>query len=254
VSNIVIPSYVSKKHRAARHLAEITELVSVYAASRPFRVGTGPADERGLCERYLEFTRQPGDEIAIAVGDFMHNVRSGLNHLAAACTDDEHQRSVQFPIFTTDPGLYQGPDTRNSWKRQTAGIAPAAYAAIDALQPFRSPQNQTIANGLTLVEDISNTDKHRELIILATALSEPIVTVVAPNGQRFPIHNEGAIAGGSRIGPDRFHPDIQLEIDGTPWVAVSLPDGGHADLMVALPTILSAFGEVIDALAPHTIR
>jgi hypothetical protein len=97
------PSYYLKFQRAEEHFDLIEPLILRYVDAHPYLVSMGVEDENHCSFRYVHFTNEPSDLIAVVAGDVIHNLRSGLNHLAAACTTSNHWRRVQFPIFDSDP-------------------------------------------------------------------------------------------------------------------------------------------------------
>ncbi len=264
----VVPSYVLKMQRAEQHLAEAQRMIADYIDSHPYEVAKSVEDDQGGSVRTLRFTKQPGDELAVVIGDFIHNIRSGLNHLAVACTPRENWRKVQFPIFARDPferdpttGQYlQGSkdrsDARGAWSRHTAGMSPEAVAAIKWLQPFNSGLYDLNLHGLLLLEDFSNADKHRELVIIASALRDPTITVTGLDGIPRPLTIPGNANNGAQIGTISFPCEVNVEITGTPLVIAAVGEPlAYVELPGALVTILTACRDgVIPRLRPYVIH
>lgn len=266
--SLIVPSYLLKMQRAEKHLAEAEGIIADYVESHPYEVGVGVADEHGRSIRTLRFTKQPSDDLAIVIGDFVHNVRSGLNHLAAACTPRENWKKVQFPIFSSDsfekdPAtgdfLHQGKrgtDARSAWKNQITGMSGEAVAAFKRLQPFDPGIEDPRFHGLALVEGFSNTDKHRELLILGFGLRDATLTFILPNGERVQHLVRGDLNNGAQItGRATIGPEVQVQITGTPLVVAAIGEQhGYVELPRALRIILEACrNDAIPALTPYAI-
>ncbi len=99
-------------------------------------------DADQLADRYIwNMTDSPPDHVALLVGDALHNLRSSLDHLVWALSEqsghtiaNQDARQISFPILTN-------PD---SWDNVSAVklqyVDPAAQVIIETLQPY----NQTL--------------------------------------------------------------------------------------------------------------
>jgi hypothetical protein len=235
-------------------------LIADYVDLRPYVVGEGVEDDQGRSMRFLHFTVQPSDELAIVIGDLIHNVRSALNHLAAACSPRENWRSVQFPIFEEDPSTILDPQRRksalNAWNRQTTGMTKAARAALKTLQPYYPGLDNKTFHGLSIVEELSNTDKHRELVVTGFGLRDPTITTTI-NGLKLRSKTvSGDMNDGAKITTEPFPREVKMEIEGTTLVVVSMGEkGGHVELPSALYTVIRACRKcAIPTLLPHVLR
>lgn len=102
------------------------------------------------------------DAVSIA-GDIVHNLRSGLDHLAqhlAAVGDpnltDKELRQIEFPIAET-VAKYESDKAR-----KVKGITREAVDAIDRLKPYKSGNDS-----LWRIHELDNIDKHRALFTMA---------------------------------------------------------------------------------------
>ena len=68
-----------------------------YTRRHPYRARPRMEGKRKVYR--LEYTRQPDDELAVIAGDFVYNIRSALDHLAASMVPSKNRYSVAFPIF-----------------------------------------------------------------------------------------------------------------------------------------------------------
>lgn len=106
----------------------------------------------------------------LLLGDALHNVRCALDHMAwhlvviggSPPRKIEDQRRVGFPIYDTASGFAKGIRTR------IPGVSPAQQAIIERHQPHHRGKGAG-KHPLALLQDLNNTDKHRELRTLVAA-------------------------------------------------------------------------------------
>jgi hypothetical protein len=155
------------------------------------------------------------------VGDCLHNLRSALDHLAfqlsaANCEGQQRarvERATAFPIFDDAERFgerdRQGRPSRRSglWKMQ--GMAEEVREAIEALQPFNSSVPAGQYSYLSLLRDLSDTDKHREPQLVVPILARGTIEisgegVIAKNLQisRGPLVAGGVLATASLSGSE----------------------------------------------------
>lgn len=240
-----VPSFFLKLQRAEKHVAEAEAMIAAYVSSHPYEVGKGMEGEDGRSVRFLRFTEQPDNMLAVVIGDVIHNLRSALNHLAAACTPRENWDRVQFPIFERDPATIEELNWRKAslkaWNRQTSGMIPEAVAALQTLQPYYTGFDQKTWHGLSIVEELSNTDKHRELVITGSGLRNPMITKTVNGTALQPERAVGNVNDGAKITTETFPREVAMQIKGTVLVVVSLGEhGGHAELPSALHAVIRA--------------
>ena len=118
-------------------MGEIRDFLNVHSDKIVVR-----RDADRLVDRYIwNMTDPPPDHVALLVGDSLHNLRSSLDHLVWALSEQRGQtiakrdaRRISFPILTN-------PD---NWDKISAVklqyVDPAAQAIIETLQPY----NQTL--------------------------------------------------------------------------------------------------------------
>jgi hypothetical protein len=119
----------------------------------------------------------PPRRFGVLIGDVLHNMRSALDHLAwqlVLLNGSQPGRATAFPILDS-PADYQ-----RAAPRMLAGIAPSHAAEIKSVPPFNSPFGS--ADVLSVVRDLSNSDKHR---VLATTIgwAEHLQPVFYPDGR-----------------------------------------------------------------------
>src|SRR5688572_12484690 len=90
-------SFDLKIDRAEEHLKELEHAVGRYCDRHPYKaVERMEGNQQGSVWR-LRFTEQPDPWLTVIAGDFLYNVRSGLDHLAAALVPE--QDWDYFPIY-----------------------------------------------------------------------------------------------------------------------------------------------------------
>lgn len=140
---------------------------------------------------------------SLALGDVVHSARSALDSLVwelCQLTGEriEKPELVQFPIAST------GGDFR-SRKRALVTMPNEQLGRIRSIQPFAQPSGG--GDVLSLVRDISNTDKHRGAVpsnAVSGSISFPIVI--------------------PRAEPNSSPKEILVQMDQSPWVP-ELKDG-----------------------------
>ncbi|MEV4705411.1 hypothetical protein [Actinoplanes sp. NPDC049316] len=114
------------------------------------------------------------EAISLHVGDIVHGLRGALDHLAwqLACAHgpmtEQQERAIQFPIHD-DPAKFRG--------NRTAGCyEPADWARVETYQPFLGLNGRSdsysgaYVHQLAHLQELSNTDKHRQLsLVLLTS-------------------------------------------------------------------------------------
>lgn len=202
-----------------------------YVDSHPYTVRSVIEDD-GQAYR-LHFTAGvQNTEIPVIAADVVHNIRSGLDHLAAALVPPQCRGDGAFPILwhrVWEPDV-QGEDkqrtrARKRWRDLTRHMDPGAVAVLKEYQP-PDARVQPIGtlNLLSVINKLSNTDKHEQFPTHVPGLRYP-VTVRCRQVDGRP--GEGVVDQG----PDRLVEDqtdiqglpegaVDVEIEGAPLVAL----------------------------------
>jgi hypothetical protein len=118
----------------------------------------------------------PAVEWGVLTGEIVHNLRSGLDHLAyALCLDHAPSktppRNTEFPIFWDEDRF---DDVKTGGGRyKIRGMSWEAQSAIRDLQPFNAGRLPK-AQSLWLLQEMSNIDKHRHVHL--AVLGYPAIT------------------------------------------------------------------------------
>jgi hypothetical protein len=114
------------------------------------------------------------EEVSLRVGDIVHGLRGALDHLAWQLANgrepigDADARKIQFPIHN-DPAKFRSNRTADFYGGND-------WAQIEQYQPFKGPNGRpdsysaAYVHQLEHLQELSNTDKHRQLpIVLLTS-------------------------------------------------------------------------------------
>ena len=171
-------SWWLKIKRAEAHAKEIEGLVAPFNVIRPYAVSR---TIEGKPEQYVYrgWDDTELDEwIPVVMGDFLHDVRSALDHMRAALVPNNRKSRGYFPIFTEDfdaegpPVLcpecgqnLKGEQSASArWSTYTRGMDPVGCrlpvreSAVP--RPERNPSHHTLA----IVGSLNNADKHKDLV------------------------------------------------------------------------------------------
>jgi hypothetical protein len=183
---------------------------------------------------------QPPPEWGPLLGDFVHNLRSALDHLAIALVLSNKPtakvKSIAFPMFAQDPFRPNAPAAdKAAWKKRVKGMSTQQVAAIKAVQPFNNPLPANLADTLTVLNTLSNTDKHRRLIPVGGVAGET-VTLVPRKMDGWQLHTttetipvgliqDGAVVARFRITPLEPNPDVDVDIGAQVGIGITLEEG-----------------------------
>ncbi len=161
----------AKLDRAQEHLRALHDELPRFVDEKPHRF-VGYIDPQA--SRYsirVGIEKDPPLLWSIIVGDFVHNIRSALDHLlcqlvilSGVTPDNGHQ----FPIFTSEP---TGGKPLATWNRMTKGLRSDILDAVKKVQPYTSG-DRAKENALALLNGLSNEDKHRLPLATVTAIEQ----------------------------------------------------------------------------------
>jgi hypothetical protein len=162
----------AKLERAESHIralnASIVEVSGDDLKSVP--LGRKYEPEHGAVVYRVERAPQIRESWGLLIGDALHNLRGGLDHLwwQLATSNlgreptEEEAKDVQFPIFSK-PEMWAG-------HRFLKYVDPKLANKIEPLQPYNAPAGEVYALGALGV--LSNIDKHRILHAVARPAAE----------------------------------------------------------------------------------
>lgn len=156
--------------RAAEHMYVLQEKIAEFYISHAYAAKTEFDPNLGKFRTSVWITDKP-DPMGTIIGDFLHNLRSALDHLARAIVIHDGAKpssvpgcSTQFPILTDrirDEAGQVVPVTIFT-KRGTA-ISDESRAILEDVQPYSCTQGDPKDMALAVLSKLNNIDKHRLL-------------------------------------------------------------------------------------------
>jgi hypothetical protein len=137
---------------------------------RPYAFIVNVDMETGAHRIHAEVLNPPPPILSVIVGNVLHNLRSGLDHLAwelVIRAGGKPGRHTKFPICDTEGAWVSEVVRRRRDKDRKSpldGIEPegAIWRFIEAVQPFKGA---IYAEAMSALRVLSNADKHRRLLI-----------------------------------------------------------------------------------------
>jgi len=154
---------LAKLDWAEKHLAKLdSEIQAFYAGSveegKPYVVRSEFRPDTSEYVFWIEVLREPPIDLGLIFGDFVHSVRSALDHLvcqlARLNTPTSDCASTQYPIRQSHASFQR--DVPNYLK----GVRAAHRTAIEDTQPYKSG-SKAPHHFLSLLSDLDIVDKHR---------------------------------------------------------------------------------------------
>jgi enamine deaminase RidA (YjgF/YER057c/UK114 family) len=240
-------SWRRKVDRAEEHLRDFVERITPFQERRTYPVSEGfegEGDERHYVRR-VNFPEPHDPMLAILAGEIMFNARSALDHLAAALVPASGRtrrivKDTQFPIFSVDvdevdplTGKHAHRNERANFERMTKGFPARAVPLVKGLQPYMlSPKVDPAHHAFSILADLQNADKHRQLVIVATGLEDPVIRHITPSGLVVYESDVGGLPAdrilqnGAAVdrSPDNDLSGVDVEVEGT--LALVVGEGG----------------------------
>ena len=229
------PSYLLKLDWAQKHLDHLNAEIEAFSSSHPYTVAKR---REGKTEVWrLTFTPALSTDVSLIGADFVHNVRSALDHLTAALVPASRRDKTYFPIFWE--GVWDPPEEgddaqalidRSRWETIVKKMKPEAVAVLQGLQPYRgyTPQSEK-THLLSSLNRLWNADKHTRLPYVATGLSHATITFTLADGSAHVMVDEepGGLGDDAKLTWGGSGRVVDVNITGTMEVAVrvAMPDG-----------------------------
>jgi len=171
-------SPLAKLERAGEHLTAFDQLLARCLQEHPYEVISEENPQSGEKQLRMRIGGHPPLDITLShlVGEYATALRSSLNHLmwALQIGDPPKPNQIEFPIFDT-PGQY----TKES-ARKFGLASDDAKTAIELMQPYHAAEatdpssvyeilspNPSHSHPLWRLHRLSNTDKHRIIVVVA---------------------------------------------------------------------------------------
>jgi hypothetical protein len=222
---------------ASKHFEVLDRKGRAWEKSHPYRV-------RGQLDREareyvggLTVNPRPHPELSLLLGDFVHNLRSALDHLVWQLVIANGQvpgKSNQFPVATTEA----------EWKRCVKelgwlkGVEAEAVAVIKRLQPYCG-KGTAAKHLLAALNALDISDKHHVLATGALGIVPPDIEQGRAWG--YTVHNgEGALSGFSLWIP---FPVIEDDADFMKFRFESMSSDFEMEMKDDLAALELRFGE-----------
>lgn len=168
-----------KINRAQDHLDALNMKVDALERRQPYRFRTSSNLDRTRHEVRAVVQEEFPATWGLDVGDFVHNLRSALDHLVWSLVLSHGAtptNRTEFPIFLEEA------DYRRGAVQKIAGLPADVMSEFEALQPYRCPvaDIEAALQPLWLVQQMDIVDKHRLLHLVrciadSTELTTPDV-------------------------------------------------------------------------------
>jgi hypothetical protein len=250
----------SKFERALQQRSEMQAQVQTFAGSDFFEIAT-ERDYLGRIVGRAVNVKAPDDELSLLIGEFVHSLRSGLDHLvhqlARHTTPNlpaSWAKSSAFPIFKNGPE-FRGEKQGRGASSKMRGLSPLAKRSLEHLQPYHR-RGTPMLWALWQLEELSNLDKHRDMPLtgalpaqgsVSIKFNAPGVTVV---GQRIfpgPIEERRRLIGIMAENVTRPS-DLELDLHVKPAVAFDRKADPPSVRGWPLPTVIDG---ILMALGAH---
>lgn len=170
---MTLAGIMAKWDRAHAHLEALQHEIAVFFDGDPYSFGEYLDCEAGEYGLRIEMNTPLPLAWSVIVGDYIHNLRSALDHLAwqlVLVSGGKPSERTQFPIFMAEPtGRAIG-----RWDQMVAGMVEPVVAQIRDVQPYAAG-DQAKQHTLAILNALSNIDKHRLPLarVAAIAAHEP---------------------------------------------------------------------------------
>lgn len=269
-------SWWLKIKRAQQHMVEINRCAGAYAQRHPYEVVRLPKSKRNPKRwRYKLVMESPDAMVAIMLGDFIHNLRSALDHIVVACSVPKHRKSASFPVLYEDVfardahGEFIHPDAerREDFRTALRGLERRAHplAMVLAAQPYKSadPANHIFG----ILSRLENADKHRRLIAVGAGLRGATMNVtsrgIPQSTHGVPWHQflyaDAQVLSFTVANPSIVESDVKVQAHGTASINIEVTGiGGNESATYNLRTImLKSLRDVrlfLKMMEPYVIR
>lgn len=219
------PGNELKLGRAARHFKDVEALIAGYRTPNPYEIRREENPDTGL-SFWIALKKEPDDDIALAAGDCIHNLRSALDHIIYELSchmRKKHVGGTAFPIFI-NPKDWDAKSFGSRRFKTYSGcyklraIPDAARDWIELLQPYKgSDPMYWLRDSLLELHKLDITDKHRNLNLVVGKLPN-IGVGYGYDGPALKVTyvHQGRLKEGTETLLLRFDPTVDLKVDVHP--------------------------------------
>jgi hypothetical protein len=161
VDKATLDGVLAKLGRAEEHLDALDARIGAYFARKPYASVREYDPQHGARLAGIRITERPPADLALVIGDYLHNLRSALDHLAwqlVIASDGKPSKRTEFPIYK-NAAVY---------KKRTSGtaihplVSPDIGVLVESVQPYHEG-DRALLHPLWVLHELSNIDKHRTL-------------------------------------------------------------------------------------------
>ena len=262
-------SWTLKLDRAEKHLVELAGRIDVVDVHSGLYRVEGPEKAEGYEDVWvfrLHVTPDPDPELAVVVGEVLHNTRAALDHIAVALVPRGRRYSASFPIAMADPWKDTATyacvhdDPRQRFESAVRGAPKDAVALIKEAQPYASTAGPSELHPLGLLSSLENADKHRALSVVTWGLKDVSAVILVdglpmpPMPQKPGLYDDGAVIASFRyVGAEPLvQRKVEVAYGGTALVSLHIVGRQKTYLDVAeLGTIVGYARLVVSELEPY---
>jgi hypothetical protein len=225
----IVPSYMQKISRAKEHLDDLKSAVEKYRATRPYQAFQDIESKQKAWR--LHFTASPENtRIPIIAADLVYNLRSGLDHLAAALVPISQRSHVMFPIFwegVWEP-LIPGENgerrkARERWNTCTRHMSADAVEILKSLQPRTNVlRSDREIYQLDMLNKLSNINRHRHFPVIAPGLLDVTAKIKTEVGMTGWIEMPETVYQILNDHAKIYTPEpaVHMQLEGTPYILI----------------------------------
>jgi hypothetical protein len=230
-------SWWLKVKRAQKHMVDIVEEIERYSNRHPYEIVRQATRKPNRWVFVLRITRKPDPMLALTLGDFVHNLRSALDHFVVAHVPSNRRSNASFPmaqrnIWETDTlGKYvlKDDEARLAYSSAVQSLPELTLALVNGFQPYQVAH--VAPSPLGILSRLENADKHRDLIVFDIGMRLSVLTRIKHDllhDMHPPGHfaSDGAIVSAFTQTGDLTDADVNVQTTGKAHVSVRLPPLG----------------------------
>jgi hypothetical protein len=240
---------------ASQHLNALEDAVRIFYDSKPCQIVYNFNSQTREHSAKIASIRAVPYEWSLRASDIVHSLRSSLDNLAYSLAVKHSgaaalvgNTQVQFPVC----------DTPECWAaekpKRLSLLSQAAQTEIERLQPCNRI-DKSLRSGLSFLRELSNTDKHRHLVLTLVRVDDVSITLsgshIIPGtsfgGYRGPLVVD-AVIGKWSFDPNPTPPDMQVFPKLT--LEIQFGAGGPAPHHVVLNLLTFIRNQIRDDVFP----
>lgn len=241
-----LQAILPKIDRANEQIQELNSEINVWVNSNPSEFELDVQDDGAKHLVWCQFDPLPDmARWGVIVGDILHNLRSGLDHLAwklVEASGGTPGRHTEFPIFEDASGW------QTASSRRVRGMREPIVAAIDKLQPYH-PGNGDHLSRLWIIHDLNRRDKHRLItpVVLCPTEGDYVVSPAASVSHESTLEHKAVFM---IIEPREPTPKVHVNFNLTAQVAIDLGGGVRREVGELMVGLRDEFAGVIGKMRP----